>query len=166
MQMESKRGGLGAGDGHPLPHRLPSRLPQPTLGPAPGRGGPCSAPRRQWWSSRELPAERTGQGLTHPSWDPLGLEAGTHEFQVLLVALAEEPTHPSLSFPVKCSNTRSSQADGEEWRRGWTQKSPAYHGQAINSLLCPPVTSVSCGFSDIPPFQYLILKNEFGQSEL
>lgn len=108
VQMESERWS-GSRRWSPSPHCLQAL--SSTLGPAPGRGCPCSAPRRQWWwPSREPPAERTGQGLTHPSWDPLGLESGTHEFRVLLVASAEEPTHRSLSFPVQCSNTSSSEA--------------------------------------------------------
>lgn len=44
--------------------------------------------------------------------------------------------------------------------RGWTQKSPAYHGQAINSLLGLPVTNVSCSLLIFPHSQYLLLKNE------
>lgn len=165
--MESMQGGLGAGDGHPLPHHLLSRLPQPTLGPAPRRGGPAQHPggsgggQAESHQQRERAKDSHIHRGTHWAWSQAHMNS-----RFCCVASAEEPTHPSLSFPVKCSNASSSEAGGEEWRRGWTQKSLAYHGPVINSLLCPPITNVSCGFSDVPQFQCLLLKNELGQSEL
>ena len=152
--MESMQGGLGAGDGQPLPHHLLSRLPQPTLGSTPGRGGPAQHPGGSDGGQAESHQQREGVKDSH-------LHRGTHwawsqahmKSRFCCVALAEEPTHLSLSFlsnavmPALLRLVVRSGGEGGP-RRAWhIMGQSSTHYSVLLSLMCHVASAIFPNFS-------------------